>query len=139
MIAHATATIDAPRDKVWAALVDPVAMTRYLPVSDVRSSWSEGASISWRGELGAKVIDVAGVISRFEPGRALAYRYVDSLFRHERHVTIELSDAGSGTLVAVTEAGQRNERERAHQDGAWRLVLANLRSLLEGGRAPEPK
>src|SRR5256885_14970024 len=65
VIAHATATIEASRDDVWAALVDPVAMTRYLPVSEVRSSWSEGASITWKGELGAKIVAVTGVITPF--------------------------------------------------------------------------
>src|SRR5207245_1166151 len=98
-------------------------------VTNVSSSWTEGAPITWKGELGGKVLDVTGVITRYEPGRALAYRYVDSLFRHERHVTVELSDAGSLTFVAVTEAGQRNEQELAHQGGAWRLVLANLKAL----------
>jgi hypothetical protein len=47
-------------------------------------------------------------------------------------VTIELSDEEAHTRISVAERGSVNDREFSHSDGGWRLLLANLKALVEG-------
>jgi len=105
-----------------------------MPVADVEADWREGGTIRWRGELGAHAYEVSGTVFRYEPGVAFGYRYTDPISRTARVVTVELESDGAGTLVTVSERGSANERQRAHAEGGWRLMLANLRALLEEPR-----
>src|SRR6185503_19045112 len=43
-IARVSLTINAPRAKVWDALVDPEKIKQYILASDVVSQWREGSS-----------------------------------------------------------------------------------------------
>lgn len=45
--ARASVRIDAPREDVWAALVDPEKIERYMFGTEVVTDWKEGADISW--------------------------------------------------------------------------------------------
>jgi uncharacterized protein YndB with AHSA1/START domain len=130
-IARVSLRIESPRSRVWRALVDPTDITRYMPATDVQSDWREGSTITWRSEIGVRPRDVQGVILRLEPERVFEYRYVNPYSRATHRVTIELSDDGEGTRIALAEDGQKNERELAHGEGGWRLALNNLRALLE--------
>ena len=50
LVAHAALTIDAPRAKVWDALVTPEKIKKYMAVTDVLSEWRAGSSIVWKSE-----------------------------------------------------------------------------------------
>jgi hypothetical protein len=47
-------------------------------------------------------------------------------------VTLSLGDDGAGTLITLTEDGHATERELAHAQGGWRLMLHNVKAQLEG-------
>ena len=129
-VVRASALIDAPRARVWRALVDPAQMTRWMPATRVDADWREGGAVVWHAEFSDRPREVHGTVVRVEDEHALEYRYVDPITRGERHVVIELLDADGGTRVHVVEDGHRTERERAHGEGGWRLALANLSALL---------
>ena len=54
LVAHVSMTINAPRAKVWDALVDPEKIKQYILVSAVVSEWREGSSIVWKSEFQGK-------------------------------------------------------------------------------------
>lgn len=54
LIAEVHATINAPVDEVWDALVNPEMINRYMFGTTVESEWKEGSKIFWRGEWKAK-------------------------------------------------------------------------------------
>src|SRR6266540_5565624 len=103
-------TLDAPRAKVWDALVRPDLIKRYMYVTDVVADWREGGPITWKSEMNGRPFEVRGTVLRFEPERAIEYEHSHPIFRPSaagrsprNRVTIELSDYGSGTRVMVAE------------------------------------
>ena len=142
-VGHASVTINAPRAKVWDALVNPESIMQYMPVTSVVCEWEEGRPIVWTSEFQGKPFKVEGTVLRFEPERLLEYDHSLPIFRssgvahsrEHRRVTIELGAVDAQTHVAVTEQGNKNKREFEHSEGSWRMVLNGLKALLEGTRA----
>jgi uncharacterized protein YndB with AHSA1/START domain len=146
LVAHVSLTVDASRATVWAALVSPDLIRRYLPATDVISEWREGSSIVWLMEWQGKPMEVRGTIRRFDTDRVLAYDHGlpisrasvrDHSRRADNRVTIELSDDGPHTRVSVTEENHLTSRELDHSTGGWRLALHGLKALVEGTRADQ--
>lgn len=140
LVARASLTINAPRAKVWDALVDPEKITQYILASDVVSAWREGSSIVWKSEFHGKPFEIKGTILRLEPQRLLEFDQSRPVFRATQvvrpsdyhRVTIELSDEGAQTHLSLIEQGSTTEREFAHAQGGWQLALGNMKALLEG-------
>ena len=141
LVARVAVTINAPRAKVWDALVTAETIKRYMPVTDVVSEWRQGSAILWKSEFQGKPFEVKGTVLRLEPQRLLEYDHSRPIFRPSgvghapetyQRVTIELSDERAQTRLSVTERDDRSEREVAHSQGGWRLALGNLKALLEG-------
>lgn len=130
LLGRASVTIDASRAAVWDTLVDPGAMTRFMPVDHVEWGRVAGDPIRWTAEVGPRRYDVSGTIRRIEPERRLEYAYFDPITRTRRTVAIELTGDALPTRVTVAES-LNTERERAHIEGGWRLMLATLKTLLE--------
>jgi len=141
-VGHASVTINAPRAKVWHALVNPDTIMQYMPVTSVVSEWEEASSIVWTSEFQGKRFEVRGTVLRFAPGRLLEYEHSFPIFRpsggahsrEDRRVTIELRDSEAQTHVAVIEQGNKNKREFEHSEGSWRMALNGMKALLEGAR-----
>ena len=138
LVARTATTIDRPRVAVWEALVAPDSLARITPAIDVRTEWRPGATLSWKAPLEGRTYEVDGSVVRVEAPRLLEYEYANPIIHVRHRVTIELSDDGAGTRVAVSEDGHRKEVDLLHGVGAWRLVLANLKYQLESAsnRAP---
>jgi uncharacterized protein YndB with AHSA1/START domain len=139
-VARVSLTINAPRAKVWDALIDPEKIKQYILVSDVVSEWRVGSSIVWKSEFQGKPFEIKGTILRLEPQRLLEFDQSRPIFHASRNVrparyhrvTIELSGAETQTHLSLTEQGSTTERELAHSEGGWRLALGNMKALLEG-------
>lgn len=140
LVARVSLTINAPRAKVWDALVDPEKITQYILASDVVSAWREGSSIVWKSEFHGKPFEIKGTILRLEPQRLLEFDQSRPVFRATQvvrpsdyhRVTIELSDEGAQTHLSLIEQGSTTKREFAHAQGGWQLALGNMKALLEG-------
>lgn len=113
MRAVATAVVDAPAEKVWAALADHEAMSSWGPGVTVTLT-KEGAAE--RNGVGA-VRRIAGVgpvpaiveeITRFEPGHALGYKATGGVPLKNYRGDVRLTSEGGGTRIewAIT-ADQR--------------------------------
>src|SRR5262249_3157989 len=74
-VAHATTTIAASPDRVWAALTNPATIKQYMFGATVASTWQVGSAITWKGEMKGKRYEDRGQILRSEPGRLIEYTH----------------------------------------------------------------
>ena len=135
--ARAEATVAAPKAKVWKALVTPETVKKYMFGTDVASTWKVGGSITFKGEWQGKRYEDKGVIKRFDPERTLQYTHFSPLAglpdkpENYHTVTIELSDAGPGTRVVLTQDNNPTEEARDHSQKNWSGMLGGLKKVVE--------
>lgn len=136
-IAKASVSINAARQKVWNALVDPKAIKQYMFGTNVVSNWKEGSSIVWQGEWQGKSYEDKGKILQLKPARTIQYSHFSPLSgqpdkpENYHTVTIALSDNGNQTDVTLTQDNNATEAERAESEKNWKLMLTELKKLLE--------
>lgn len=121
---------------LWAALTERDALARwYFPGIVVESTYSVGSEIRFEFRLEGEVRRDRGTIVACEVGRRLAYDHWSSLSGHEgrTRVTIEVEASAGGTRVAVRQEGFVKEVEFLHARFFWRMALAGLKALFEGG------
>jgi len=137
LIAKASISISAPAEYVWAALVTPQAIKRYMFGTNVVSDWTEGSSIVWKGEWQGKSYEDKGTILQVKPGHRLQYSHFSPLSGlpdkpdSYHTVTIDLADEGSGTHVSLSQDKNATEDARAHSEKNWSLMLTGLKNFLE--------
>ncbi len=138
LIAKASISIAAPDKKVWDALVDPAAIKQYFFGTTVVSDWHLGSPIVWKGEWQGKAYEDKGVILKIMPGKIIQYSHFSPLSglpdkpENYHTVTIELTAAGSQTLVSLSQDHNATEEERSHSEQNWGMMLAGLKKFLEG-------
>jgi uncharacterized protein YndB with AHSA1/START domain len=137
LIATAMTTIEAPRSRVWQALVDPGAIKQYMFGTDVASDWRVGSAIVWKGEWKGKRYEDKGEILRFEPSKRLEYSHWSPMSgqpdepANYHTVTIELSGEGDRTRVVLEQDNNSNEDARAHSEQNWGAMLGGLKKHVE--------
>lgn len=136
-IAHASISINAPRARVWDALVNPEVIKQYFFGTTVVSDWKVGGPIVWKGEWQGKAYEDKGVLLRMEPERLLEYSHFSPLSgvadtpENYHTITIEVTDEGAQTLVSLSQDNNASEEEREHSEGMWGMMLASLKKVLE--------
>lgn len=136
-IAHASISINAPRARVWDALVNPEVIKQYFFGTAVVSDWKVGGPIVWKGEWQGKAYEDKGVLLRIEPERLLEYSHFSPLSGmpdtpdNYHTITIEVTDEGAETRVSLSQDNNASEEEREHSEANWRMVLASLKKVLE--------
>ncbi len=137
LIAKASISIDATRQQVWQALVDPQAIHQYMFGTNVVSDWNEGSSIIWKGEWQGKPYEDKGTILKFQPWLVLEYSHFSPLSglpdtpENYHTVTIRLSMVGDQTVVMLAQDKNANEEERLHSEQNWKMMLEALKSYVE--------
>lgn len=138
LVARASTSVDAPREEVWQALVDPQAIKTYMFGTTVVTDWLEGGPITWKGEWHGKTYEDKGVILKLQTGRSIAYTHFSPLAglpdepRNYHTVTIELSGEGDRTHVSLTQDNNPTEQARAHSEKNWEAMLSELKKFVEG-------
>jgi uncharacterized protein YndB with AHSA1/START domain len=72
------------------------------------------------------------------PGKIIQYSHFSPLSglpdkpENYHTVTIELTAAGSQTLVSLSQDHNATEEERSHSEQNWGIMLAGLKKFLEG-------
>jgi uncharacterized protein YndB with AHSA1/START domain len=137
LIARASVTVDAPRARVWDALVNPAAIKQYMFGTQVETDWREGSPISWKGEWQGKAYEDKGTILKLEQGKRLQYSHFSPLSglpekpENYHTVTIELADEAGKTRVALSQDNNPDEQAREHSKHMWEVMLAELKKFLE--------
>jgi uncharacterized protein YndB with AHSA1/START domain len=136
LIARAQATIHAPVNKVWDALVTPETIKKYMFGTTVISDWKEGSQITWKGKWKGKSYEDKGVILQLIPHTKLQYTHFSPLSglkeapENYHIVTIELSGSKQ-TIVSLSQNRNSTEKEREHSEQNWSTMLSGLKKLLE--------
>ena len=136
-VARSIITVDAPATKVWQALVTPAAIKQYMFGTTVESSWSEGSTITWKGNWQGKSYEDKGVIVRMQPGRTLTYTHFSPLSGlpdtpdNYHTVTVELTADCNGTRVELSQDNNPTDESRQHSEKNWGMMLAGLKKYVE--------
>ncbi len=145
MVAKVSVRINAPKERVWQALVDPALIRHYMFGTEVTSDWQAGSPIVWKGEWQGKPYEDRGRILQIQAGKLVQYSHYSPLSgmpdRPESYhvVTVELTDDGDHTHVTLTQDNNSNEDERAHSEGNWETMLLGLKKLVEQPRVQPPE
>ena len=137
LIAKASVSIDAPREDVWQALLNPAAIKQYMFGTTVVSDWKEGSPIVWKGEWQGKSYEDKGVILQLKPERTIQYSHFSPLSgmpdRPENYhtVTVELSGDENQTQVELSQDKNASDEERAEAEKNWGMMLAGLKKFVE--------
>jgi uncharacterized protein YndB with AHSA1/START domain len=136
-IARASIEIDAHRDRVWDALVNPEIIKKYMFGTNVVTDWREGSPIVWRGEWQGKCYEDKGEILRITPLQSLQYTHFSPMSglqdkpENYHTVRIELLAEGDRTRVSLSQDHNPSEPARDHSEKNWKMMLGSLRDLLE--------
>ena len=147
-----TTYIQTTPERLWQALTDPAFTERYWGTT-LESDWSPGSSITWHTR-GLTIADAEQVVVESEPHRRLAYtwqtftaEWAESfdltaeararLAAEPRStVTFEIEALGDQVKLTVTHHGlEPGGITGALISQGWPRVIANLKTLLETGRA----
>jgi uncharacterized protein YndB with AHSA1/START domain len=134
---HATVLIDAPAEKVWEALTNPEIIRKYFFGTNTITDWKVGSPIRFTGEFQGTHYEDNGTILTFEPYSLIRYKYWSSMSgtedKPENHLTItyELLKENNKTRLNITQENIRDIKAREHSEENWRLVLANLKRVVE--------
>lgn len=135
--------IDAPPERVWKALTDPVQIQRWFSPT---TPW-ELTSLEVGGKLYAVGYESqAGVIEIIDPPRQFGYRWTSEPpeLPLTTLTTYLLEVSKGGTLVSLTETVSETLPEDARQrriedtGKGYKMALKNLKAYLEGTALPFP-
>jgi len=136
-MARATTVINAPKSKVWEALVNPDAIKRYMFGTDVVSDWKEGGSIVWKGEWEGKKFEDKGILKKIQPEKLLQYSHFSPLSgkpdipENYHTVTITVNDLDHGVQVNLTQDNNPTPDAVRHSEQNWKMMLEALKEMLE--------
>lgn len=137
IIARVSITIDAPKEKVWEALITPKIIKRYMFGTDVVSDFEEGSKIVWKGRWEGKLYEDKGEILEVSPNRRLQYTHFSPLTGQKdipenyHTVTIELSEGDKKTNVLLTQDNNPTDEAREHSERNWSKMLEGLKKVVE--------
>jgi uncharacterized protein YndB with AHSA1/START domain len=137
-VATAETEIDAPPDKVWAALTDPEQIKEYMFGSQLETDWRQGSPILWKGEYEGNKYEDKGEIVEIEPKRRLKVTHFSPLSgqeeRPENYHTLlyELEDRARKTHVSLSQDNNASKEAAEHSQANWEQMLAGLKQVAEG-------
>ena len=133
----ASVTIGVPIEDVWNALTTPDLIKEWFFGVDTESDWRVGSSLVHRGEWQGTPYEDKGTISRFEPPTLLMHSHwspasgLPDRPEHYQEVTWSLSERDGETTLTVSETNIPSEEAKAISEESWKVVLDNLKQLLE--------
>ena len=143
--------VAAPRSHVYAALLDPAAVQRWMVPDDMRSEVHrfdarEGGTFAITltyeapgaaGKTTAQSDSFSGRFVRLVPDRevvqAVAFDTDDPAVQGEMTITYRLEDAPGGTLVTGLHEGVPPGISAEDNEVGWSMSLRKLAELVEGG------
>jgi uncharacterized protein YndB with AHSA1/START domain len=148
---HITRHVNAPREIVYRALLDatavaawkvPDGMTSQVHAFDPREGGAYRVSLTYdapdqAGKTSAHTDTYHGHFARLVPNEQvveiMAFETPDPALQGEMTTTITLRDAGGGTDIIAVHDRLPPGVSPADNELGWRLSLAKLAKLVEGG------
>jgi len=148
---HVSQHINAPRESVYRALLDPRAvaiwkvpagMTCHVHAFDAREGGSFRISLTYdeptgTGKTTAHTDTYHGRFASLVPNERVVevdeFETEDPALRGEMTITITLADADGGTDVVAVHDGLPPGVSSADNETGWRMALAKLAAFVEAG------
>ena len=128
--------INAPPDRVWAALTEPALIERYMMGAKVETDWQVGHPITWSGEARGKAYEDKGKVLAVDPPEHLSVTHWSPLSgladepQNYHTVSYDLAPTSGGTRVTLTQENLIGvSAEQSKQN--WRPVLDGLKQTVE--------
>ncbi len=134
---RATVLIDAPPEKVWEALTNPEIIRKYFFGTNTITDWKVGGPIRFTGEFQGTRYEDKGIVEVFDPYSTIQYKYWSSMSgtenKPENYLTITylLIKEENQTRLNITQENIRDVKTKEHSEENWRMVLANLKRVVE--------
>lgn len=135
--AKVSININASREKIWEAIVNPEIVKKYFYGTNLITDWKVGSPIIFRGEWQGKTYEDKGTVLEFLPLQKLVYNYWSTMSglpdKPELYqiLTYELTDNSNGTLVTITQENLDSEKRMLHAEESWKPVLEGLKKIVE--------
>jgi uncharacterized protein YndB with AHSA1/START domain len=130
-------SINAPKSKVWMALIDPEQVKKYFFGTILKSNWKVGSAITFSGEWEGKPYMDKGTILEIEMEKILKYNYWSSFSGTEDKpenyaiIVYSLEEKNGETVVSILQDGIKTKEAHDHYEENWKMVMNNLKELLE--------
>lgn len=136
-IAKASIVINAPTSVVWEAIITPEVIKQYLFDTNVVSDFQVGSDITYKGEWNGQSYEDKGKILEMETEQKFVSTYWSSmgslpdLPENYKTVSQTLEEVDGGTRITITQDNNATEEERKHSEENWKVVLLNMKRVLE--------
>lgn len=127
--------LPAPRERVFAAWLDPILMGRWMCPGDARSASVEldprvGGKFRIVMHFGRGDADHWGEFLVIEPPQRLSFTWISAhTLRQPTVVTVELVERGVETELVLTQRRLPPDRVEAHRQG-WTDIMTKLEETL---------
>ncbi len=129
--------IKASPEEVWAALVTPSIMRKYMYGAQVISDWEEGSSIIFKGMIHGSPYEEKGVILHIDPEKQIKYTHwsdledLPDLPENYRIWTFDLQKEDGAIRLTMTEEKIPSEKQKIRSDEFWKEMLFSIRRTVE--------
>jgi uncharacterized protein YndB with AHSA1/START domain len=133
----ASIVVQAPRQKVWAALTEPPLVKKYFFATDLVTDWKVGSPVFFRGEWEGKRYEDRGTVLAFDPPRSLSFDYWSAFSGLEdkpgqrQIIRYDLEEVGEGVRVVIHQSNVDTQERADHSAKNWQMVLEAMKSLVE--------
>lgn len=135
--ANTVMSVRATAAEVWNALTNPSVIKQYFFGTDAISDWQEGSPILFKGEYQGRAYEDKGTILMVETEKLFRYDYWSSMSGLEDSpenymvITYELFEDGGITTITVEQENIPNQQRKVHSEQSWRIVMNDMKKLLE--------
>ena len=129
--------MQAPPDRVWAALTDPDLIEQYMFGARVVTDWVPGSSIAWKGEFEGKAYEDKGEVLEVVPERRLKMTHfsplsgADDVPENYHTLTFELEGGNGTTHVSLSQDNNSSAEAAEHSRANWENMLSGLKATVE--------
>lgn len=130
--------INASVAVVWDALINPELISEYFFGTEAVSTWKVGDPVLFVGIWDGKPYEDKGIILKNIEEKELQYTYWSSMSgtkdAAENYATIsyKVIPKGKTTVLTIEQCGFPSAEQQEHSKQNWKMVLENIKTILEG-------
>lgn len=133
--------VDAAREKVWDAFVQPDTFFQAFYGANIVSSFQIGERLEFSAEAdGQKMVHIYGKVLEYQPGSLLSYSdhpgpmYREDHAELESRVKITFESVGQVTKLSLTNDQFTENNPMQAEAAQWFMILSNFKTYVETGR-----